>query len=254
MADTAAAPVAPAAATAPAPATEPVVAAAPAAAPAVAPAPESPEEVKAKGFQKRIDAKTREVWEERRQRQALEQELATLRAAPPTAAAAPAPPVPAAPAATPVNIDALVNERATVLEREKTFAAKCNDIYAAGKKDVPDFDAAIQSFNVFGGLGAHRQMLEAVTALPEGHLILAHLGSNLDEAGRILSLPPVQQAIELTKLSGQMKSGPLVSGAPAPVTPVGGGSPAPEVRPDDKGDFKSQEDYKAWRAKQFKKR
>ena len=159
-----------------------------------------------------------------------------------------------APAATNASADDLVNERASQLLKQREFNQRCNDVYNAGKTEIgADFQKAIDNFNVFGGLGKYPALVDAVTLLPEGHKVLAHLGGNLDEAGRILALPPIQQAIELTKISAQVRSSP-VSHAPAPIVPLGGGSPNPDARPDDNGEFKTQEDFKAWRAKQFKKR
>lgn len=257
----------------PAPAAAVVAAAVPAVDPGAAPAaavPTAPEaeptaeEKKRSNSQKRIDALTREKWEEIRARSAaerraqeLEEQLNTLRSGQqPATPAAPAQVAAAAAAApvAPVNLDALVNERARTLQQQQAFNARCNEVYSKGKQDIPDFDAALQNFSIFGGLGAHQTLVQASTTLPDGHKVLHFLGTNLDDAGRILQLPPIEQAIELSNIANRLRAGPIVSSAPAPITPLAGGGGQPEVRPDDNGDFKTQEDFRAWKAKQFKKR
>jgi hypothetical protein len=57
----------------------------------------------------------------------------------------------------------------------------------------------------------------------------------MDEAARIMSLPPIQMARELTKLEfklGQPATKP-VSKAPAPIKPLGSGKAAGEGLSDD---------------------
>lgn len=244
------------------PAAQPAAGAAPAADPNAAPGTKKPP-----WFQTRIDQLTREKWEERRAREALEEENRQLRAkggapaAPagggePAAAAAPAAPaVPTVPGVHADPNDPAVQQAAARIIAEQDFNKRCNEVYNAGltDKDTPDFQAAVKNFDMLGGLGQHRQLVEAVTQLEGGHKILHHLGTHLEDAMRITAMPPIQMGMELIKLAGSLKAAPKVSAAAPPPATVNGGAPAAEPKPDANGEFKSQEEYRAWRKKQFKR-
>lgn len=138
--------------------------------------------------------------------------------------------------------------------RQERFTEQCNNTYQAGKKEYgAEFDSALANFKLLGGLDQHPALLEAATAIPEGHKVLQHLGSNLDEAHRVLSLSPVQMAVEIARLSGTLKS-KTVSQAPPPVKGPTTGSAKGDPGPDDNGEFQSQDDFKAWREKNRKRR
>lgn len=242
----------------PPPATPPAEAGTPPAdggAPAAAPPEEGPK--RQPWFQARIDAVTREKWEEKRRADGLQAELAQLRAAAP--APAPGTTPPATPAATPgmvphADVDRLVNERAQALAAQTDFNSRCNTTFQQGVRDITGFQAAVDNLKMLG-MGENRQFLDAVTMLPDGigAQVLAHLGQNMDEAGRILAIAnPIQQALEVSRLSATLKKGPGVSQAPAPVQPTTGGAAAPQPGPDADGKFKSFADYKAWKAKNWK--
>ena len=66
-------------------------------------------------------------------------------------------------------------------------------------------------------------MAERLFDMDKGPEVAYHLGSNLDVAEKIFALPPIQQAIELTKIEFQVDAlkPKLVSGAPDPITPLG---------------------------------
>ena len=231
----------------------------------------------------RVDQITKEKWDEKRRADAaetrakeLEEENKRLKAgqapapsapqpgtpAPSTTPAAPAAPAPAAaPPATPAAPGQPLEQLADALAEQKVaqreFVRQCNTVYDKGKKEIPDFEQAMKGFDVFGGLQRFPTFVQAAVGLENAHKVLHQLGNNLDEAERILSLPPVQQAVELAKLDLQIKNtvaAPPVSQAPRPVAPVAGASGDPTPTPDDDGDFKSQEDYRKYREKNFKKR
>lgn len=151
-------------------------------------------------------------------------------------------------------VDALADQK--VAQRE--FVRQCNTVYEKGKKEIQNFAEGMQGFNVFGGLQKFPQFLQAAVGLENAHKVLHHLGTNLDEAERVLSLPQVQQAVELAKLDLQMKNvaaAPPVSQAPRPAAPIAPSGAADVVpTPDEDGDFQSQEDFRKFRAKTFKKR
>lgn len=116
---------------------------------------------------------------------------------------------------------------------EQRFNDSCNKVYEAGKAEFQDFDRAVSNLQM---VGASRDFLELATTSDAGHKLLHHLGSDLDEAARILALPPIQMARELTKLEfklSQPAAKPPVSKAPAPIKPLGSGKAAGEGLSDD---------------------
>ena len=52
------------------------------------------------------------------------------------------------------------------------------------------------------------------------HRSLYELGKNLDEAARIMALPPVRQAVELTKISGKLTAPKAPTKATPPIKPL----------------------------------
>lgn len=169
-------------------------------------------------FQERIDQLTREKHDERRAREALEQTIAEMRTADPNA---PKPPA---------DLDRMVSERAAEIAETKAFNAKCDDIYSSGAAEFQDFDDVLANFRMLGGLS--KPLLDAVTQLPDAHKVLHSLGQNMDEASRILNLPPVPMALELAKLSISPAKTKPVSNAPTPVRPIDG-APKGQKSPDD---------------------
>lgn len=264
----------PAAAVAPVdPAAPPAQPAAPAAPGAAATPPAPPAKP---WFQTRIDAVTREKYEAIREKEQatqrakeLEAEVARLRGVtghPAPAAAVPqpqqpvnnhnpVPPQPVAPAQ-PQFTQAEIEERAAQLANERSFVDACNKVYNDGKAaHGQEFETAVGNLKMLGSdTPQYRNMLEAAVALENSPDVLKHLGSNMDEASRIMSLPPVRMAVELAKLGTKVAAAPKVSNAPAPVDPIGGGSVAASPAPTSDGEFKDQAAYKAWREKQFKRR
>lgn len=120
------------------------------------------------------------------------------------------------------DVQTLARQEAQKLVAEQRFNDACNKVYATGKSEFPDFDQAVSNLQM---VGANRDFLDLATTSDAGHKLLHHLGSDLDEAARILALPPIQMARELTKLEIKL-SQPVakpVSKAPAPIKPVGSG-------------------------------
>lgn len=217
-----------------------------------------------KWVQSRIDAITRDKWEHKREADQLRQQLEQLkRGAAAGANGNVAPEEEAAvmariaqQPASPLDIEALASRKAQEMLQQQDFDKRCNDAYKAGVDSMPDFKQAIDNFGVFGGLGAHRPLLEAITANDGAHKVLHYLGTNLEETSRILSLPPMRQAIEVTRLSAKLATQmPPVSKAPPPVNPIGGAaSEDKSPKLDENGESKDQEAYRAWRKANFKRR
>lgn len=178
--------------------------------------------------QRRIDQLTREKHEEKRQREALEAQLRTYQAGDQTQQA---PKV--------MTADDIKAEARRLVQQER-FDEACNRTFEAGKKDFPDFEQSLRTFGMLGG--APQEFLEAVTSMDGGHKVIHHLGANPEEAERLLSLPPLRMAMELTRIEASLSKAPPVSKAPPPISPVGGRAAPPEP-----SEFGSTEEYVAWK-------
>lgn len=90
-----------------------------------------------------------------------------------------------------------------------------------------DFDQVAANLQRFGELP--RTFVEAALATGKGAEVMYHLGGDIAEADRILSMPPIQQAVALATLAQTIKPtvAKTVTSAPNPVMPkVGGGRTA----------------------------
>jgi hypothetical protein len=173
-------------------------------------------------FQHRIDELTRARHEERRradeaQQQALryQQQLAQLQQGyqPDQQQSQPQ--------GQETDIRTLAQQEAARMVADQRFTDQCNKVYSDGKAAFPDFDQAVANLQM---LGVNRDFLELATTSDAGAKLLHHLGTDLDETARLLTLPPVQMARELTRLEiklGQPAAPKPVSKAPAPISPLG---------------------------------
>lgn len=130
------------------------------------------------------------------------------------------------------DVRSLARQEAERMRAEERFVETCNRTYDAGKAEFQDFDRAVANLQM---VGANREFLELATTSDAGHKLLHHLGTDLDEASRIMALPPIQMARELTKLEYKLAQPATkpVSKAPAPITPLGSGKAASEGLSDD---------------------
>jgi hypothetical protein len=120
-----------------------------------------------------------------------------------------------------VDVRTLAQQEAARMVADQRFNEQCNRIYDRGSKEFSDFPAAVANLQM---LGVSRDFLELATSSDAGAKLLHHLGTDLDETARLLTLPPVQQARELTRLEFKLAQAPApkpVSKAPAPITPLG---------------------------------
>lgn len=195
-------------------------------------------------FQKRIGELTREKYEARRQAEDAAREvqqyrdhLARIQQGTQTEQAQPN-----------GDVGTLVQQEARRLLAEQTFNQACNKVYATGKAEFPDFDAAVGNLQM---VGMNREFLEFAAASDAGAKLIRHLGNDLDEAARISALPPVLMARELTRLElklSQPQAKP-VSKAPAPITPIAGGG-ATSKDPSEMSDA----EFAKWRKAQIAQR
>lgn len=143
----------------------------------------------------------------------------------------------------PVDLDSLASQRAAQMLAEQRFNESCNKVYATGKSEFPDFDQAVANLQM---VGVNRDFLELATSSDASAKLIHHLGTDLDEAARILALPPVQMARELTKLEFKLNQPPPpkpVSKAPPPISPVGVAGKAGAKSPAEMTDA----EYAKWR-------
>jgi hypothetical protein len=144
----------------------------------------------------------------------------------------------------PQDFDRRVNQTAAQMRADEAFTDACNQTFAKGMEEFPDFKASVQAYDLIGGLQDKREFISAINALPNGHAVYHHLGKNLDAASDILDMDPVQMAIKLAQLSGSLaKPKKAVSNAPAP-PPSLGGNAAPSTKDPNK---MTMQEYMEWR-------
>lgn len=95
---------------------------------------------------------------------------------------------------TQAEIDARVNAELS----KRDFDKACNDIWAKGTKEIPDFKQSLD--DTFGVLKMTPVFMQTVVALQDPHKILHTLAKNPEEAHRIMNLNAQAQAIELARL------------------------------------------------------
>lgn len=193
----------------------------------------------------------------------------TERAAPEAAAAgtggAAAPARSASPAGrapTQAELEALVQQEAA----RQNFTRQCNEAFASGKAAHADFEKVIGDLNALspvydprlGRSVVPQSLVEAALATGQAHEVLYALGKDSSLADRVLTMTPLQQAAELTKLSlkleaakGEQDAGAAqaaeaaasASKAPPPVKPkvTGSGSTAPVWDPAATDKFSTEE-------------
>lgn len=127
---------------------------------------------------------------------------------------------------------------------EIEFNKACNAAVVKGREDFPDvFDKSLEALRSVTPV-LPKMFVEAALETGAAPVVLHALGQNLAEYDRIISLPPLRQAVELTKLANSLvkppEAAPIVPrakpAAPAPISPrVGGGngSVRTDVSPDD---------------------
>ena len=159
---------------------------------------------------------------------------------------------------TPAEIEQLVSQEAS----RRDFTRQCNEAFSSGKAAHADFEKVIGDLNALSPVFDPRlqrpvmpqSLVEAALATGNAHEVLYALGKDNSLADRVLSMTPMQQAAELTRLSlklvvdegeseGAAGAAPAVSKAPAPVKPkvTGSGSSAPVWDPADTERFSTQE-------------
>lgn len=152
-----------------------------------------------------------------------------LRAATPKQAATTTDTTTTTAAATPGLSEADVETRAQIraeqLAAQREFDSRCQAAAEAGRASFgPQFD---QSVNALRGLvdqndsqqvNAYNSFLVAALETGEAAKLVHVLGQDLDEASRVLALPPTKMAVELAKMS--IKEPQELTRAPRPIRPI----------------------------------
>jgi hypothetical protein len=145
--------------------------------------------------------------------------------------------------------EARARELAKSMAQQQNMDEALNRVYYTGKNEYPDFDDALKTFGLLGGLPP--TIMEMVADMKDSHKVLYQLGKDPDEAERILSLSPNKAALELARFEARA-SAPVrraVSSAPAPIKTIDGSSRAPEDP-----EKMSTDQWIKWREKQLNER
>jgi hypothetical protein len=195
--------------------------------------------------QRRIDAAIRQRGEAEREAAAAKSELEALRRqlnagnAPEGEGAAPVQRSNESDA----DFEKRVNARAEQILAQREQESRIKAFGEAGAKEYPDFDDRCNAVAVFMDRKQIPQFMQIVTDIDDGHIAIAKLADDPDNAERILKLPPHRMAIELNKLASEKAPKPKkpVSAAPAPIQPTAG-----NARSDNYAAVKSVEDHIEW--------
>lgn len=173
-------------------------------------------------------------------------------------AAKPAPAAAGSPGLTePVVPASQVERRAQELADSREFNRQAQAIEASGRADFPDFDARIGSMANTQDLrdpvvlANYHSFISAAMAAggEQTHELLYSLSSDLNEATRIMALPPAQQGVALAKRL--VAPAPALAGvprttAPKPIAiPQGRGANATSLDPAEPGQAEQMSDA-AW--------
>lgn len=200
----------------------------------VEPASEVTEEIPVKGKdtsweQRRINALTRRVHEAERRAALAEQGRAQA---------------PEEPGTAPTLTPELFNSEVERVASKQQFDATCTAIYNQGIEELPGFETRLRNFVQVGGLNP--VLIEAAIESGNPHKLLFDLGGDLDEAARILELPPVRMAAAVAKFAAaQRAETKKVTSAPAPIRPL-----TPAAGPTEDPEKMSSQEWRVWREKQ----
>lgn len=138
------------------------------------------------------------------------------------------------------DLDRLAESRARELAVIHEFNRRCDEVAVLGRSSFGEnnFNERISNLqklvdaNDPSSVQSYNSFLSAAIDTGEAAKLLHALGSDLDEAQRIMSLPATRMAVELTKRA--MAPEVQVSNAPRPITTVGGRGVSHEaISPDD---------------------
>lgn len=134
-----------------------------------------------------------------------------------------------------------IEQRANIIAANQEFNRRCNDVAEAGRQVYADFDLQVSRLvglvdnNDPQGVTNYNNFLNAALETGEASKIIHALGSDLNEASRILSLNPLRMAVELTRMAAKPVT--ELSQAPRPLNPAATAAQAARssTSPDDPG-------------------
>ena len=152
------------------------------------------------------------------------------------------------PPMSPHDIERLVDLRAQERTKVQTFNQTADATYDAGVKEYPDFPQAVDTLRALGAMNPNLVQVVLDATKGDAHKALYQLGKNPELAERVFSLPPIQMAVELSKIAANApgRQPPPLSKAPDPISPVAG-SGRVETNPDKM----SMAEWVKWREKQL---
>lgn len=133
-------------------------------------------------------------------------------------------PNPASPKAPePGLAEAEIDRRATLKAKQtrdaEVFEANASKLFENGRKEFADFESVLGNFSHLGPVD--NDTITAAFETGQAHRVLYALAQDLDEAQRVLALPPMKRAVELERIAQRMAKVPTaVSKAPPPINPL----------------------------------
>jgi hypothetical protein len=114
-----------------------------------------------------------------------------------------------------------VNAEAARIAEQTSFNRSVDAAVIAGRAAHPDYDEAIAGLKSMTGPIVPQELIVAALQTGEASEVIYHLGKNSDVADRILSLPPIPQAVAVAQLASELKAtrgdAPVASRAPKPI-------------------------------------
>lgn len=147
---------------------------------------------------------------------------------------------PAAPALSEAELQARVEARAAELAASKAFNDACNAVATKGREAYGETEfngrvaelVKLRDVNDPASVANYNSFLAAAIETGQAEKLIDMLGRDLNEAARVLALPPVRMGIELARLAERDPE--EVSKAPKPIKPIGAkGSAHTEIDPTD---------------------
>ena len=187
----------------------------------------------------------------------LTAQIGKLKNAPPAAVT---PPVPAA---APVIDDAEIDRRAAERAAISEFNRQCTDCQQSGRSQFTDFDTRVNNLrqlvdiNNTDEVRRWNQFLSAAFETGNAPQLLQELGNDLNEAQRLLTLPPMQMAVALARRTPVNTNNADPPPLPNPLRPVNDrGASHARIEPDDpeRGDRLDVATWMARRQAQVKER
>lgn len=136
------------------------------------------------------------------------------------------------------EVDRLAGEQARIMAANAAFNQACNDVAIQGRKAYPDFDAKVAELRKLVDpsdpqqAAAYNQFLADVLDTGDGAKIIHTLGSDLNEASRVLGLAGARRGMELVQIVNRAPG--EISKLDKPITALrGGGAAHSTIRPDD---------------------